>query len=140
VALQGDEGARRLVARYAAQPIAVDDPGVRLDLDTHPPACAALTSRPGPEPGSAQAVLRGEVRLAFQLGVAYAVLAQAFHRLQQVVQRRAVAAARMAQHMQQLASGRRPVQLGLRRGSVKASARSGRRACGSAASAGRRRR
>jgi hypothetical protein len=29
-------------------------------------------------------VLRGEVRLAFQLGVAYAVLAQAFHRLQQV--------------------------------------------------------
>jgi molybdenum cofactor cytidylyltransferase len=34
VALQGDEGARRLVARYAAQPIAVDDPGVRLDLDT----------------------------------------------------------------------------------------------------------
>jgi molybdenum cofactor cytidylyltransferase len=32
--LQGDEGARRIVARYAAQPIAVDDPGVRVDVDT----------------------------------------------------------------------------------------------------------
>lgn len=34
VALQGDEGARRIVARYAAQPIAVDDPGVHMDVDT----------------------------------------------------------------------------------------------------------
>jgi len=34
VALQGDEGARRIVARYAAQPIAVDDPGVHIDVDT----------------------------------------------------------------------------------------------------------
>ncbi|NCT83470.1 MAG: nucleotidyltransferase family protein [Comamonadaceae bacterium] len=34
VGLQGDEGARRIVARYAAQPIAVDDPGVRIDVDT----------------------------------------------------------------------------------------------------------
>lgn len=34
VALQGDEGARRIVARYAAQPIEVDDPGVRVDVDT----------------------------------------------------------------------------------------------------------
>lgn len=32
--LQGDEGARRLLARYAAQPVAVDDPGVLLDVDT----------------------------------------------------------------------------------------------------------
>jgi len=29
-----DEGARRLLARYAAQPVAVDDPGVLLDVDT----------------------------------------------------------------------------------------------------------
>lgn len=33
-ALQGDEGARRIVARYAAQPIVVDDPGVHVDVDT----------------------------------------------------------------------------------------------------------
>lgn len=33
-ALQGDEGARRLLARYAAQPVVVDDPGVLLDVDT----------------------------------------------------------------------------------------------------------
>jgi molybdenum cofactor cytidylyltransferase len=34
MALQGDEGARRIVARYAAQPINVDDPGVHIDVDT----------------------------------------------------------------------------------------------------------
>jgi len=34
MALQGDEGARRIVARYAAQPISVDDPGVHIDVDT----------------------------------------------------------------------------------------------------------
>ncbi|CAM3840413.1 nucleotidyltransferase family protein [Roseateles saccharophilus] len=34
VALSGDEGARRIVARYAAQPIEVDDPGVHIDVDT----------------------------------------------------------------------------------------------------------
>lgn len=33
-ALQGDEGARRIVARYAAQAIEVDDPGVHVDVDT----------------------------------------------------------------------------------------------------------
>jgi len=33
-ALRGDEGAKRIVARYAAQPIAVDDPGVHVDIDT----------------------------------------------------------------------------------------------------------
>lgn len=32
--LQGDEGARRIVARYAAQPIPVNDPGVHIDVDT----------------------------------------------------------------------------------------------------------
>ena len=34
MALKGDEGARRIVARYAAQPIDVDDPGVHVDVDT----------------------------------------------------------------------------------------------------------
>ena len=34
MALQGDEGARRIVARYAAQPITVEDPGVHIDVDT----------------------------------------------------------------------------------------------------------
>ncbi|MFG6469024.1 nucleotidyltransferase family protein [Roseateles sp. BYS87W] len=33
-ALQGDEGARRIVARYAAQAIPVNDPGVHIDVDT----------------------------------------------------------------------------------------------------------
>ncbi len=32
--LTGDEGARRLVARYPAMPVDVDDPGVLLDIDT----------------------------------------------------------------------------------------------------------
>ena len=32
--LTGDEGARRVVARYPAQPVEVDDPGVLLDIDT----------------------------------------------------------------------------------------------------------
>lgn len=34
VDLQGDEGARRLVARYPAQAVELDDPGVLLDVDT----------------------------------------------------------------------------------------------------------
>lgn len=34
IALQGDEGARRLLARFAAQAVVVDDPGVLLDVDT----------------------------------------------------------------------------------------------------------
>jgi molybdenum cofactor cytidylyltransferase len=34
VALQGDEGARRLVARYPAHGVEVDDPGVLVDIDT----------------------------------------------------------------------------------------------------------
>ncbi len=32
--LTGDEGARRIVARYPAMPIDVDDHGVLLDIDT----------------------------------------------------------------------------------------------------------
>jgi len=34
VMLAGDEGARRLVARYPAQAVEADDPGVLLDVDT----------------------------------------------------------------------------------------------------------
>ena len=34
VALQGDEGARRLVARYPAHPVDVQDSGVLMDVDT----------------------------------------------------------------------------------------------------------
>lgn len=34
VALDGDEGARRIVARYPALGLEVDDPGVLLDVDT----------------------------------------------------------------------------------------------------------
>jgi molybdenum cofactor cytidylyltransferase len=34
VMLTGDEGARRLVARYPALGVEVDDPGVLLDVDT----------------------------------------------------------------------------------------------------------
>jgi molybdenum cofactor cytidylyltransferase len=33
-ALGGDEGARRLVARFAAHAVEVDDPGVLIDIDT----------------------------------------------------------------------------------------------------------
>lgn len=33
-ALRGDEGARRLVARYPAHGVEVDDPGVLIDVDT----------------------------------------------------------------------------------------------------------
>ena len=32
--LNGDEGARRLVARYPAQAVEIDDPGVLIDIDT----------------------------------------------------------------------------------------------------------
>lgn len=34
IALSGDEGARRLVARYPAHAVEVDDPGVLVDVDT----------------------------------------------------------------------------------------------------------
>ncbi|MFY7863865.1 nucleotidyltransferase family protein [Roseateles sp.] len=34
VGLQGDEGARRIVARYPSQAVEVDDPGVLMDVDT----------------------------------------------------------------------------------------------------------
>lgn len=34
VTLSGDEGARRLIARYPSQAVDVDDPGVLMDVDT----------------------------------------------------------------------------------------------------------
>ena len=33
-ALSGDEGARRLIARYPAFAIELDDPGILIDIDT----------------------------------------------------------------------------------------------------------
>ena len=33
-ALSGDEGARRLIARYPAMGVELDDPGVLVDVDT----------------------------------------------------------------------------------------------------------
>lgn len=53
-ALDGDDGARRLLARYPAHGIEVDDPGVLVDIDTEadlealrsvPPAAAAAQAR-----------------------------------------------------------------------------------------------
>jgi molybdenum cofactor cytidylyltransferase len=41
VSLQGDEGARRLVARYPAHAVEVDDPGVLIDIDTEADLIAA---------------------------------------------------------------------------------------------------
>jgi molybdenum cofactor cytidylyltransferase len=51
--LSGDEGARRIVARYPAIGVDVDDPGVLLDLDTEADLLALRTlsraalARPG---------------------------------------------------------------------------------------------
>lgn len=55
LALRGDEGARRLVARYPAFGIEIDDPGILIDIDTEedlaaarneiPPAAAAIGLR-----------------------------------------------------------------------------------------------
>jgi molybdenum cofactor cytidylyltransferase len=39
--LSGDEGARRLVARYPSAAVEVDDPGVRIDVDTEADLAAA---------------------------------------------------------------------------------------------------
>ena len=44
ILLDGDEGARRLVARYPAHGEELDDPGVLLDVDT-PADLAALLAR-----------------------------------------------------------------------------------------------
>lgn len=41
IALTGDEGARRLIARYPASAVEVDDPGVLIDVDTEADLTAA---------------------------------------------------------------------------------------------------
>jgi molybdenum cofactor cytidylyltransferase len=53
--LSGDEGARRIVARYPAIGVDVDDPGVLLDLDTEADLLAlrALGAAPLERPGAA---------------------------------------------------------------------------------------
>ena len=53
--LGGDEGARRIVARYPATGVDVDDPGVLLDLDTEADLAAlrALRNAAGARPGAA---------------------------------------------------------------------------------------
>lgn len=46
VNLTGDEGARRIVARYPALPVDVDDPGVLMDFDTEEDFQRAESSAP----------------------------------------------------------------------------------------------
>ena len=45
VGLQGDDGARRLLARYPSQGVAVDDPGVLIDVDTEADLARVRTLR-----------------------------------------------------------------------------------------------
>lgn len=49
VALSGDQGARRLIARYPAHAVDVDDPGVLVDVDTEQDLLAlqAAHNKPG---------------------------------------------------------------------------------------------
>ncbi len=49
-ALAGDEGARRLVARYPAQGVEVDDPGVLIDIDTEADLDGLRSGRPPAPP------------------------------------------------------------------------------------------
>jgi molybdenum cofactor cytidylyltransferase len=46
VTLTGDEGARRLIARYPAQGVEVDDPGVLIDVDTEADLAALRRQMP----------------------------------------------------------------------------------------------
>lgn len=55
VALSGDEGARRLVARYPAYGIELDDPGVLIDIDTVADLEAARRGEPPQDGVSAAA-------------------------------------------------------------------------------------
>ena len=54
--LTGDEGARRIVARYPGVGVDVDDPGVLVDVDTDADlaavrALSTLSAQPVPQPG-----------------------------------------------------------------------------------------
>ena len=53
LALSGDEGARRLVARYPAFGVELDDPGILVDIDTE----EDLASARGGMPPGARAVV-----------------------------------------------------------------------------------
>ncbi|MFM2069695.1 MAG: hypothetical protein RLZZ584_4604 [Pseudomonadota bacterium] len=53
VKLSGDEGARRLVARYPAHAVEVDDPGVLIDVDTPEDLVQARRARPAGQPQEA---------------------------------------------------------------------------------------
>ena len=55
IELSGDQGARRLVARYPAIGLEVDDPGILIDIDTVDDLDAALrdAANPGPPPEEA---------------------------------------------------------------------------------------
>ena len=52
VALPGDEGVRRLVARYPAQAVDVDDAGVLIDIDTLHDLAALRAVKGGSRSGS----------------------------------------------------------------------------------------
>jgi len=64
--LSGDEGARRLLARYPAQAVEVDDPGVLLDVDTAEDLLAAQSVAQG----LAQPVVLGQTDQPQNLSVA----------------------------------------------------------------------
>ena len=50
VVLEGDEGARRLVARYPAHGVEVDDPGVLIDIDTEADLAGLRSRAPAASP------------------------------------------------------------------------------------------
>ena len=64
--LSGDEGARRLLARYPAAAVEVDDPGVLLDVDT----AADLQAAQSVAQGLAQPVVLGQSDQSLDLPVA----------------------------------------------------------------------
>ena len=86
VSLQGDEGARRLVARYPAHAVEVDDPGVLLDIDTEAdllearaahasrgaPRARLRTAEPLPSPARSSACRARQRHQALDLAVANA--------------------------------------------------------------------
>jgi molybdenum cofactor cytidylyltransferase len=58
LALRGDEGARRLVARYPAFGVEIDDPGILIDIDTEEDLASARGDAPTPPEERAAAGLR----------------------------------------------------------------------------------
>jgi molybdenum cofactor cytidylyltransferase len=58
VALSGDDGARRLIARYPAQAVDIDDAGVLIDIDTTQDLAALRTVKGGAAPPAGVAARR----------------------------------------------------------------------------------